>query len=45
MDIYSENVISSHAILIDESTDTIVASKGAKERILTAIDEIIASRG
>ena len=31
--IYSENVISSHAILIDESTDTIVASKGAKERI------------
>ena len=31
--IYSDNVISSHAILIDESTDTIVASKGAKERI------------
>ena len=31
--IYSDNVICSHAILIDESTDTIVASKGAKERI------------
>ena len=31
--IYSENVISSHAILVDESTDTIIASKGAKERI------------
>lgn len=31
--IYSENVISSHAILVDESTDIIVASKGAKERI------------
>ena len=31
--IYSENVISSHAILVDESTDTIVASKAAKERI------------
>lgn len=31
--IYSENVISSHAILVDESTDTIVASKGAKDRI------------
>ncbi len=31
--IYSDNVISSHAILIDESTDTIVASKGAKDRI------------
>ena len=34
--IYSEEVISSHAILIDESTDTIVASKGAKERISPA---------
>jgi D-alanyl-D-alanine carboxypeptidase (penicillin-binding protein 5/6) len=31
--IYSENVISSYAILVDESTDIIVASKGAKERI------------
>ena len=31
--IYSDNVISSHAILIDESTDTIVASMGANERI------------
>lgn len=31
--IYSDNVISSHAILVDESTDTIIASKGAKERI------------
>ena len=31
--IYSENVISSHVILVDESTDTIVASKAAKERI------------
>ena len=31
--IYSDNVISSHAILVDESTDIIVASKGAKERI------------
>lgn len=34
--IYSEEVISSHAILIDESTDTIIASKGAKERISPA---------
>ncbi len=34
--IYSEEVISSHAILIDESTDTIVASKNAKERISPA---------
>lgn len=34
--IYSEEVISSHAILIDESTDTIVASKGAQERISPA---------
>lgn len=34
--IYSENVISTHAVLIDESTDTIVASKGAKERISPA---------
>ena len=31
--IYSDNVISSHALLVDESTDTIIASKGAKERI------------
>ena len=34
--IYSENVISTHAILIDESTDKIVAWKGAKERISPA---------
>ncbi len=34
--IYSEEVISSNAILINESTDTIVASKGAKERISPA---------
>ena len=34
--IYNEEVISSNAILIDESTDTIVASKGAKERISPA---------
>lgn len=34
--IYSENVISSNAILIDESTDTIIASKGANERISPA---------
>lgn len=34
--IYSEEVISSNAILIDESTDTIIASKGAKERISPA---------
>lgn len=34
--IYSEEVISSNAILIDESTDTIIASKGAKERICPA---------
>lgn len=34
--IYSEEVISSHAILVDESTDTIIASKGAKERISPA---------
>ncbi|MBQ8280104.1 MAG: D-alanyl-D-alanine carboxypeptidase [Roseburia sp.] len=31
--IYSEEVISSNAILIDESTDTIVAKKGAYEKI------------
>ena len=31
--IYSEDVISTNAILVNESTDTIVASKGAKERI------------
>lgn len=34
--IYSENVISTNAILIDESTDTIVAAKGAKERLSPA---------
>lgn len=34
--LYSEEVISTHAILIDESTDTIVASKGAKDRISPA---------
>ena len=34
--LYSEEVISTHAILIDESTDSIVASKGAKERISPA---------
>lgn len=36
VNIYSEEVISSHAILIDESTDTIIASKGAEERISPA---------
>lgn len=34
--IYSEEIISSNVILIDENTDTIVASKGAKERISPA---------
>ena len=34
--IYSEEVISSHAILINESTDKIVASKGAYDRICPA---------
>ena len=34
--IENENVISSHAILIDESTNLIVASKGEKERICPA---------
>ena len=34
--LYSEEVISTHAILIDESTDTIIASKGAKDRISPA---------
>ena len=34
--LYSEQVISSHALLIDESTDTIIASKNAKERISPA---------
>lgn len=34
--IYNEEVISTHAILINESTDTIIASKGAKERISPA---------
>lgn len=32
----SEEVISTHAILVDESRDTIVASKGAGERIMPA---------
>lgn len=31
--IYSDEVISTHAILVNESTDTIIASKGADERI------------
>ena len=35
-EIYGEEVISTHGILIDESTDTIVASKGAKDRISPA---------
>lgn len=34
--IYSEEVISTHAILVDESADTIIASKGADERIYPA---------
>ncbi|MCI7791811.1 MAG: serine hydrolase [Lachnospiraceae bacterium] len=34
--IYSEEVISSNAILVDESTDTIIASKAAKEQIYPA---------
>ena len=34
--IYAEEVISTHGILIDESTDTIVAAKGARERISPA---------
>ena len=34
--IYNEEIISSNIILIDESTDTIIASKGAKERISPA---------
>lgn len=34
--IYSEEVISSHAILIDESNNTIVAKKGAYDRISPA---------
>lgn len=32
----AEEVISPHAILVDESTDKIIASKGAKERIMPA---------
>ncbi len=36
MPIYSEEVISTHGILVDVSTDTIVASKGAFERICPA---------
>ena len=34
--LYSDAVISTHALLINESTDTIVAWKGAKERISPA---------
>lgn len=34
--ISSEEVISTHAVLIDESKDTIIASKGADERIFPA---------
>ncbi len=34
--INSEEVISTNAILVDESTDAIVASKGARERIMPA---------
>lgn len=34
--VYSEEIISSNIILIDENADTIVASKGAKERISPA---------
>lgn len=34
--IYNEEIISSNVILVDETTDTIVASKGAKERISPA---------
>lgn len=34
--ITSENVISSNAVLVNESTDTVVAAKGARERILPA---------
>ena len=34
--LYSDKVISSHAILVNEETDTIIASKGAKERISPA---------
>ncbi len=34
--IYSEEVISTNAVLINESTDTIIASKGARERICPA---------
>ena len=34
--IYSDKVISTHGILIDESTNTIIAQKGAKERISPA---------
>ncbi len=34
--IYSEEVMSTNAILIEESTDTIIAAKGAEERISPA---------
>lgn len=34
--IYSEDVVSTNAVLVNESTDTIIASKAAKERICPA---------
>lgn len=34
--VYQQEIISSHIILVDESTDTIVASRGAKEKISPA---------
>ncbi len=34
--ITSEEVISTHAILVDESADTIIAAKGARERMIPA---------
>ena len=34
--IYNEEIVSTNVILVDETTDTIVASKGAKERISPA---------
>ena len=34
--VYSDEVISSNAVLIDESTNTVIASKNAKERISPA---------
>ena len=35
-DMNSPEIISAHAILVDEDTDTVVASKGAEERIFPA---------